>query len=83
MSRLEIDWYDSKSPPTLLLYEDKNWRLMSTADKATKLVTESLIYKIETCDRLLKKVDEVGRFGDLFQTRLHLLSKPEELVLRT
>ena len=56
---------------------------MSTADKAKELVTESLLFKIETCDRLLKKVDEVGRFGDLFKTRLRLLSQLEELVLRT
>ena len=56
---------------------------MSTADKAKELVTESLLFKIEACENLIKKVDEVGRFGDLFKIRLHLLNQLESLVLRT
>lgn len=56
---------------------------MSTAEKAKELVTKFLLFKIESCDRLLKKVDEVGRCGDLIKTRLHLLNQLEDLVLRT
>lgn len=56
---------------------------MSTADKARELVTESLIYKIEACNRQLDKTDELRRFGEIFKSRLLLLNRLEELVLRT
>ena len=56
---------------------------MSTADKAKELVTESLLSKIETCDRLLSKTKELHSYEKVFKTRLLLLTRLEDLVLCT
>ena len=56
---------------------------MSTSEKARQMVTESLLFKIESCDRLLDKTNEDKVFERLFKTKLSLLTRLEDLVLCT
>ena len=79
----QIDWYDWKSISTPLLYEDKSLNQMTTADKAKQRVAESLLSKIDACDRLLDKTKRLDSYEKVFKTRLLLLTRLEDLVLCT
>ena len=54
---------------------------MTTADKAKQRVAESLLSKIDACDRLLDKTKQLDSYEKVFKTRLRLLTRLEDLVL--
>jgi molecular chaperone GrpE (heat shock protein) len=56
---------------------------MTTADKAKQRVAESLLSKIDACDRLLDKIKQLDSYEKVFKTRLLLLTRLEDLVLCT
>lgn len=56
---------------------------MTTADKAKQRVAESLLSKIDACDRLLDKTKRLESYEKVFKTRLLLLTRLEDLVLCT
>lgn len=56
---------------------------MTTADKAKQRVAESLLSKIDACDRLLDKTSQLDSYEKVFKTRLLLLKRLEDLILCT